>query len=63
MTVVNEALTQVFADMGTVMIGLNISGNTLLGLVGVDMPGVQEFAYIMEAFELLVDIGVSNFEA
>jgi hypothetical protein len=37
MTIVNEALTQVFADKGTVMIGLNISGNTLLGLVGVDM--------------------------
>lgn len=55
MTVINEALTQVFADMGAVMIGLDISSDALLGLVRVDMQGVQEFAHIMEWFELLGD--------
>jgi hypothetical protein len=59
MGVINEALTKIFADVGAVMIGLDVSRDAFLCFIRVDVEDVKEFADILERFELLI-VGSSN---
>lgn len=53
--VVDEALTQVFADVRAVVVCFHEAADAGAGFTGVDVQGVEKFANVVEWFEFLRD--------
>ena len=51
--VVDETLTEVFADMGAVVIRFDEASYPLARIVGIDVQGVEELADVVKRFEFL----------